>query len=51
MAQYGRTWWGEQWLKALDRIDFSNLYRVAEAMQIKAWCILFRSANILLKQK
>ena len=24
MAQYGRTWWGEQWLKALDRIDFSN---------------------------
>jgi SNF2 family DNA or RNA helicase/uncharacterized Zn finger protein len=22
--QYGRTWWGEQWLKALDRIDFSN---------------------------
>src|SRR5205809_12295 len=28
MAQYGRTWWGEQWLKSLDRIDFSNrLYR------------------------
>ncbi|MBI3481825.1 MAG: SWIM zinc finger family protein, partial [Bacteroidetes bacterium] len=24
MANYGRTWWGEQWLKALDRIDFSN---------------------------
>lgn len=24
MAQYGRTWWGEQWLKSLDRIDFSN---------------------------
>ena len=24
MARYGRTWWGEQWLKALDRIDFSN---------------------------
>lgn len=24
MAQYGRTWWGQQWLKALDRIDFSN---------------------------
>lgn len=24
MVQYGRTWWGEQWLKALDRIDFSN---------------------------
>ncbi len=24
MAQYGRTWWGEQWLKALDKIDFSN---------------------------
>ena len=24
MAQYGRTWWGTQWLKALDRIDFSN---------------------------
>lgn len=24
MAQYGRTWWGGQWLKALDRIDFSN---------------------------
>jgi uncharacterized Zn finger protein/superfamily II DNA or RNA helicase len=23
-AQYGRTWWGEQWLRALDRIDFSN---------------------------
>lgn len=22
--QYGRTWWGEQWLNALDRIDFSN---------------------------
>lgn len=22
--QYGRTWWGQQWLKALDRIDFSN---------------------------
>ena len=24
MRKYGRTWWGEQWLKALDRIDFSN---------------------------
>jgi SNF2 family DNA or RNA helicase/uncharacterized Zn finger protein len=24
MPQYGRTWWGEQWLRALDRIDFSN---------------------------
>ena len=24
MAQYGRTWWGGQWLKAIDRIDFSN---------------------------
>lgn len=24
MTQYGRTWWGEQWLNALDRIDFSN---------------------------
>ena len=24
MSKYGRTWWGEQWLKALDRIDFSN---------------------------
>ena len=24
MATYGRTWWGEQWLKSLDRIDFSN---------------------------
>ncbi len=25
MAQkYGRTWWGQQWLQALDRIDFSN---------------------------
>lgn len=22
--QYGRTWWGQQWLKSLDRIDFSN---------------------------
>lgn len=22
--QYGRMWWGQQWLKALDRIDFSN---------------------------
>lgn len=22
--QYGRTWWGQQWLKALNRIDFSN---------------------------
>lgn len=24
MAQYGRTWWGEQWLRSLDKIDFSN---------------------------
>ena len=24
MPKYGRTWWGEQWLKSLDRIDFSN---------------------------
>src|SRR5690349_5674163 len=24
MIQYGRTWWGLQWLKALDKIDFSN---------------------------
>jgi len=24
MNNYGRTWWGEQWLKSLDRIDFSN---------------------------
>ena len=24
MAKYGRTWWGEQWLRALDRINFSN---------------------------
>jgi SNF2 family DNA or RNA helicase/uncharacterized Zn finger protein len=24
MAAYGRTWWGEQWLNALNRIDFSN---------------------------
>lgn len=24
MEQYGRTWWGQQWLKSLDRIDFTN---------------------------
>ncbi|HKI46482.1 MAG TPA: DEAD/DEAH box helicase [Balneolales bacterium] len=24
MNRFGRTWWGEQWLRALDRIDFSN---------------------------
>ncbi|OQP59281.1 DEAD/DEAH box helicase [Niastella populi] len=24
MSKFGRTWWGEQWLKSLDRIDFSN---------------------------
>ncbi len=24
MAKYGRTWWGEQWLRALERVDFSN---------------------------
>ena len=25
MAQlYGRTWWGQQWLKSLDRIDYEN---------------------------
>ena len=24
MAQYGRTWWGGQWLNALNRIDFSS---------------------------
>lgn len=24
MAQYGRTWWGEQWLNALENIDYSN---------------------------
>lgn len=24
MSKFGRTWWGEQWLNALDRIDFSN---------------------------
>ena len=24
MTKYGRTWWGEQWLRALERVDFSN---------------------------
>lgn len=24
MAKYGITWWGQQWLKSLTRIDFSN---------------------------
>ncbi len=24
MKEYGRTWWGQQWLQSLDRIDFSN---------------------------
>ena len=24
MAKYGITWWGQQWLKSLSRIDFSN---------------------------
>ena len=24
MAKYGITWWGEQWLKSLTRIDYSN---------------------------
>jgi len=24
MSKYGQTWWGEQWLKALHNIDFSN---------------------------
>jgi SNF2 family DNA or RNA helicase/uncharacterized Zn finger protein len=24
MNRYGQTWWGEQWLKALHNIDFSN---------------------------
>jgi len=25
MAQnFGKTWWGEQWLKALNNIDYSN---------------------------
>lgn len=24
MTKFGRTWWGAQWLRALDRIDFSN---------------------------
>ncbi|MFK0570400.1 SNF2 helicase-associated domain-containing protein, partial [Endozoicomonas sp.] len=23
-TQYGKTWWGEQWLKALNGIDYSN---------------------------
>lgn len=23
-AQYGQTWWGQQWLSAFDGIDFSN---------------------------
>ena len=23
-AKYGNTWWGEQWLKSLSNIDFSN---------------------------
>lgn len=22
--QFGKTWWGEQWLRALSNIDFSN---------------------------
>lgn len=24
MAKYGITWWGQQWLNALTKIDFSN---------------------------
>ncbi|WP_010417827.1 DEAD/DEAH box helicase [Anaerophaga thermohalophila] len=24
MAKYGQTWWGEEWLKALSHIDYSN---------------------------
>ena len=24
MAKYGSTWWGQQWLQSLSRIDFSN---------------------------
>lgn len=24
MAKYGKTWWGQQWLKSLSHIDFSN---------------------------
>ncbi len=24
MSNFGRTWWGQQWLKSLDRIDYSN---------------------------
>ena len=24
MTKFGRTWWGEQWLHALDRIDFDS---------------------------
>ena len=24
MAKYGKTWWGEQWLKSLSYIDYSN---------------------------
>ena len=22
--QFGKTWWGEHWLKSLDNIDFNN---------------------------
>ena len=24
MTDFGRTWWGQQWLQSLNRIDFSN---------------------------
>ncbi|HRN54937.1 MAG TPA: DEAD/DEAH box helicase [Agriterribacter sp.] len=24
MAEYGKTWWGQQWLNALNNIDYSN---------------------------
>jgi len=24
VKQFGNTWWGEQWLKSLDKIDFNN---------------------------
>ena len=51
MQNFGRTWWGQQWLKALDRIDFDNRLDRGKSYARKGAVTSIKIANNLIEAK
>ncbi len=46
--KYGKTWWGQQWLNALEKIDYSNRLPRGRNYASKAQLLLSLLYNVLI---